>query len=83
MVISEKMVDIDTIFTERAVSLSNFAENIVVTAAVGAAQEITNDTSKLPRIPQRYIPPKDNKGNKISFKNRAKTHFKSRIPFMT
>ena len=53
MVISDKTVEMETMFTERSVALLNFEENIVVTAAVGAQAEIERDTSKVPRIPQR------------------------------
>lgn len=72
----------DTIFTESEVSAENFAENIVVIAAVGALQEITIEVSISPLIPQRYITPKDKAGYKTSFKNIAKMHLTSLIPLI-
>lgn len=44
MVMSEITVESETMFTDKSVALSNFAENIVVMAAVGAQAAITTET---------------------------------------
>ena len=66
IVIRDKTVEMETIFTERSVAFPNFEENIVVTAAVGAQAEIESDTSNVLRIPQRYSKPITATGNTIS-----------------
>lgn len=70
----------DTKFTERGVSSPNFAANIVVIAAVGALQEIRDDTSIVPLIPQRYIMPKAKSGKMKSLKIIAKMHLRFLSP---
>ena len=71
----------DTIFTDISVSAPNFEENIVVIAAEGALQEITEEISIVPLIPQRYIMPKAAPGNITSFIAIAIIHFRLLIPF--
>lgn len=61
----------DTKLTERDVFLPNFAENIVVIAAVGAQQEIVEETSIVPLTPHKYIIAKAIRGNTKSFNNDA------------
>ena len=51
--IIESTVLNDTILTESSVLAPNFEANIVLFAAVGALAEITRETSKMPRTPQR------------------------------
>lgn len=55
IVIRENSVDKDTMFTDKAVSRSNFAANMVVAAATGAEAAITQTTRITPRICRRYI----------------------------
>ena len=65
----ETIVLRDTILAESGVFLSNFAENIVVIAAVGALTDITEETKSVPLIPQRYIAPKIISGKTTNFKS--------------
>ena len=76
----ESMVLKETILTESEVSLWNFAANIVVIAAVGALQEMSEDTSISPLIPQTYITPKAISGKIKSRSVIAKRHFRFLIP---
>ena len=55
IVIRDSAVLKDTIFTESAVSLSNFEANIVVIAATGELIEITDATKIVPLKPHKYI----------------------------
>ena len=80
ILISESIVLKDTKFTESEVSRPNFAENIVVIAAVGALQDISEEISKVPLIPHIYITPSANNGKANSFKNIAKMHLIFLIP---
>lgn len=81
IVISDKTVLKDTKVTEREVSCPNFAENIVVIAATGAQQDITEDTSITPRIEQRYIIPSAISGRITNLNAIARMHFGFFIPF--
>ena len=76
ILISESIVLNDTILTEREVFAENLEANIVVIAAVGALQEIVEETSISPLIPHRYITPSAINGNTKSFKQIAKRHLK-------
>ena len=68
MVIMENSVVVETRLTERDTSLSYFVANIVVVAADGAEVAITDATSILPLIPQRYIMKSDKAGITRSLK---------------
>ena len=63
IVIIDRTVLSDTISTESAVSPPpNFEENIVVTAATGALNDIITETSSVPRTPKIYKAPRDTSG---------------------
>lgn len=76
----EKTVLKDTRLTDSEVSLSYFEANIVVNAAAGALQEITEDISIVPLTEHRYITPKAISGKMNNLKIIAKMHFKFFIP---
>ena len=66
----------ETILTESGVSAPYFEENIVVIAAVGAAEVIVIATNISPLIPQKYIENSVNSGKITSFNAIEKTLLK-------
>ena len=76
MVSRDNTVLNDTMFTDVEVSPPNFAANIVERAAVGALQEITDETSISPLTPQRYITPSAAEGKTTNLIPIAHKHLK-------
>ena len=68
IVIIEISVETETIDAERGVSCPNLSENIVVTAAIGDAAEITREIIIVPEIPNAKAPKSIIRGKIISFK---------------
>ena len=70
------MVLIETKLTESSVSRPHLAANIVVTAAVGALQDMTEEISISPLIPQMNIIPNAIRGKTKSFSITENMQFK-------
>ena len=66
----------ETILTESGVSAPYVEENMVVIAAVGAAEVIVIATNISPLIPQKYIPNSVSSGKITSFNAIEKTLLK-------
>ena len=63
IVINDSIVERDTSLTDNSISLSNFAEKIVVVAPTGAHVPKTDTIRTLPLMPQTYITARAANGN--------------------